>query len=435
VQRAVRAAAPATEAPPTDSATSAQLPWLRLLVTVAAPALVMFAGRRWLLPGIDQLELDNLLATSDPGARAQLGVLALGLMPILSGFVLVELVALAVPLLRPLRHDPRGRVRLNVAALALGAALALFQGWMVAVWIEALGGPYGGIVADGAIAFRPVAAMTLTGGTLCLVMLAWLVSRLGLGNGFSVLLATGLVSQLVLSIRAMHAASPPPLQLLVLVATVGAVAAATVWILRARAGRLRLPTGGLVPIGWGSGVIQLVTLLAWIGVLVPVGWLRVLTPTSAGGLAVFAALVVALGALCSYLFSAGGARPLGRANLTSTGYLLLIVAGHFALLRLAPIALLDLLTVAAGTAILLDLYDEWRARARHGELVAVRDLHRVQQVDWALAALREAGIPAHPRGVGHRSLMHFFGPFVPISILVPRQRARDAHRVLAADDP
>jgi hypothetical protein len=81
-------------------------------------------------------------------------------------------------------------------------------------------------------------------------------------------------------------------------------------------------------------------------------------------------------------------------------------------------------------AICMDLAAEWRFRAAEPDAISVWPLHRVALVEVALEALKKAGIPAHPRGAHHRALMHFFGPYVPIELLVPAARAEEAKKIL-----
>jgi hypothetical protein len=91
----------------------------------------------------------------------------------------------------------------------------------------------------------------------------------------------------------------------------------------------------------------------------------------------------------------------------------------------------SLVVYVAMVAILMDLSAEWRFRAAEPDAVPVWPLHRVALVEVALEALRKSGIPAHPRGAHHRALMHFFGPYVPIDLLVPTARAREAQQILS----
>ena len=100
------------------------------------------------------------------------------------------------------------------------------------------------------------------------------------------------------------------------------------------------------------------------------------------------------------------------------------------MLRWAPSFAHHVLWMAVATAIGMDLVSEWRARQRCRDLVVVWPMNRVQLADLAVHALQEAGIGAYTRGRYHRGLLYFFGPFVPIDIMVPADRADEAAGLL-----
>jgi hypothetical protein len=115
----------------------------------------------------------------------------------------------------------------------------------------------------------------------------------------------------------------------------------------------------------------------------------------------------------------GGAWALGFAGL------------YWIVFRRAPEALLPMSVALVTPAVIVDAVAEWRARVRHADLVAVWPLHQVQLADEVARALAAERIPAHLRGLRFRSLMHFFGPEVPIAVMVPVADAERAHKLLA----
>lgn len=424
----------------------AELPWRRLVVTVAALVAVVLAGRV-ALPSPEG-RFDQLLGPMP-------GVLSLGLGPVLTGFLLVELVALAVPRWRPLRHGgPAGRARLGVATALVSLALAGFQGWMVATWQRQLVGPLAG-PGDTA-----VIAVTLAAGVFALVALAWVVDRFGLGNGYSVLLLLGLYDAgrgIAARTRQIEVA---PIQSLVGGVALAVLVVLTLWLLRNRraaSGRgLRRPTSGVVPLAVLGALLAVAEAVMLMGLSLPRGYwdlLAYLVPSQGGAFAVDL-LVVVVGALAlSWLFSrpALWARERGRllgdparepapevaradfarATLATTLYLVAAVTLYFLINWKIPIFYFPLPVVLVSTAIGVDLVAEWRALATHPDLVAVWPLHRVPIADDVVRALAAQGIPAHLRGVHHRSMLHFFAPYVPIMVMVPRTMAGSARRLLA----
>src|SRR5262249_48071596 len=154
---------------------------LRVLVTLAVPALV-WALARVQLPGlhIDQLPPAQLASFHD---WSGLSIVALGLMPAVSGFLMVEVLAALVPRWRPPRTDGvAGRRSLRRAALVLTALLAAYQAFFLTRFIDSMP------LIDPGIGTRLVIVATLVGGTFLVLALSWVIDRFGLGNGFSVLL-------------------------------------------------------------------------------------------------------------------------------------------------------------------------------------------------------------------------------------------------------
>src|SRR5262249_23294592 len=126
--------------------------------------------------------------------------------PVFSGFILVELAALAVPRWRPLRDEGMaGRRRLHRAAVWLSVALTLTQSFMLSRALNARA-PYGSSIADepGA-AFVLVATLSFTCGTLLLLALASLIDAAGVGGGISLLVALPLGYSLVTSVGLLDA--------------------------------------------------------------------------------------------------------------------------------------------------------------------------------------------------------------------------------------
>jgi hypothetical protein len=85
----------------------------------------------------------------------------------------------------------------------------------------------------------------------------------------------------------------------------------------------------------------------------------------------------------------------------------------------------DIGTLVVFGCVAVDVAREVRFRRAQAanDLVAVGSLHRVYAVGPVFEHLARAGVPAFPRGFCHRALLSFFGPFVPVDVLVPR-----AHR-------
>jgi hypothetical protein len=166
---------------------------------------------------------------------------------------------------------------------------------------------------------------------------------------------------------------------------------------------------------------------------------------AAGGAAAWLGVVLALAVASSWLFSwprgdalarvrrgNPGAAPhraaLLRGAAVSVGYVLFL-----ALVSLAsPIGLLGVSALAVATAIALDLVAEARARWRADDLTAVWRAHDLAAVDLSIDALVRNGIDVHTRGAYLRALLWALGPFAPVVLMVPTDRAAEAREILDA---
>src|SRR6185436_12919065 len=84
---------------------------------------VLPLGRRILAPGVDAYEV-----AEQEVPAGLVSVFALGVMPMISAYIAVEVLALTRPKWRALRHAwPDGRAKLERAASTLAILLAAFQ--------------------------------------------------------------------------------------------------------------------------------------------------------------------------------------------------------------------------------------------------------------------------------------------------------------------
>jgi hypothetical protein len=92
---------------------------------------------------------------------------------------------------------------------------------------------------------------------------------------------------------------------------------------------------------------------------------------------------------------------------------------------------IHLRTPFLATALILDFAATLVFRKEVPDAVRVCSCHAVYWVPELLAALETKGIHAHAQSFRHRSLLHFFGPHVPIELLVPAADATLAKDILA----
>ncbi len=442
-------------------------PWRALAVTALVP-MAVWALAQVPLPGlVDSLD-DRGLAPLQGGGQ---GLAALGFAPIITGFILVELFALVVPALRRRRHQPATRRGLTLASYATAAVLIFCQGLAMVMYLNSRE-----IIGNGVGPGATVLA-SLSLGVVLLLALAWGAGRYGLVGGLSLGVATsmalGLVSQTQALARAVQNGELPPVGAGVTLAGASVLVAATAYALRVPGGgdmdRVGRGRGGAAPVyrtsegpapqpvpwilGPAAGVFPLSLVAAGIAFVGAFG--RQATGGGSVGVLAVIALGAAVAAVMGRVFNprakvlAVVTRCLGaavdpatvaaavdahRAAALRTGVVFAAVACAVpALVHLAVPAAppLDAISIAVVTAVVLDALASWRAARAHGALVTVRAEHRVYAVDAALAALAAHGIPGHARSAGHRALLQFFGPYVPVEIQVPVAHGDEARGILA----
>ena len=234
---------PITVAPTASRAAAGSRAWLRLAVTALAP-LALLLRTRLPLPGIDLGQIP--LAQKD--VLATLNVFGLGVIPMVTGYLLVEIAALVVPQWRPLRHgDLAARGRLASAAVLVGVLCAAIQSFFIVTWIRSF--PFD--LLEPGVGPTLAVIVTLVAGSAAHVVLAGLVGRFGLGNGLAVVVVADLALR---GLRTNGTEPPLGLSLGEPVAISGLVATVllTIWISRRRvgdeSGTLRLPSAGIVPL-------------------------------------------------------------------------------------------------------------------------------------------------------------------------------------------
>ncbi len=489
----------------TDMTTRSQQ-W-RAAVTAMVP-LVLFALGYVPLPNVDTSGLEwrqSLFGLFDLPPH-NVSIVALGLVPVLSGFTLVELVSLVVPRWRRLRiSGPRGRLKLTRASYLVMVGLALFQSWGLARFMTSLG-----LVrhtSDESLVSL-VLMLTMIGGTCLYVVGANVIDRWGLGNGFSVLFAFSLLGEIGYDWYAVHLSNgttkPGAVGAQLVLAAV--IAGLTYRMLRgAKAGEARhwllLPACGVLPLSYALALPGYATVLGSLGMQTPEFVQRIAVYGTWESYVFHGVAVVGLGVLFAALFNRPKnvttvAKQLGvpleafgtallrghrigkpaveddedgdvideladtedgpvesdnpyapprvnsllpaeqerfeigmsRARTASVACVLVMAAiagyGYYSF-NVAT----DVVGIAVLVAVIMDLVAEWHMRSKH-DIVAVWELHRVYAVPLVLRALHHRGIVAHARGLRHRTLLQFFGPWVPVHIFVPKSQAEKAHGFL-----
>src|SRR5260370_21923725 len=165
--------------------------WRRALITIGALGLYRL-GCQIPLPGLDYDVLSNIEAAPGRGL-ARVSIFALGVMPIFSALLVVEIAKMAFPPLDRVAASEGGKpVRLCRVIQVAALALAALQGLGIAHALEGVGD----FVDQTGLAFEVEIVAPFVAAT---AFLSWLGDRMtvhGLGAGFWILLVAAYVARL-----------------------------------------------------------------------------------------------------------------------------------------------------------------------------------------------------------------------------------------------
>jgi preprotein translocase subunit SecY len=113
-------------------------------------------------------------------------------MPYISASIIVQLLASMVPALEQMKKEgEQGRKKMNQWTRYGTVALALFQGYGIAISLQA-----GGLAHTPGAFFVASCVITLVGGTMFLMWLGEQITARGIGNGISLIIFVGIVAEI-----------------------------------------------------------------------------------------------------------------------------------------------------------------------------------------------------------------------------------------------
>jgi preprotein translocase subunit SecY len=202
--------------------------------------------------------LFQLIDIFSGGAFSQMTIFALGVVPYISSSIIFQLLVALIPSLqREVRENPEyGRRKVNRWTRAGTLFLSFVQSMLFARYALQMNSSSPGIISsdlltaqvfDFPILFAVIMITTMTTGTCFLMWLGEQITEKGIGNGMSLIIATGIVSQLPstigIIIQQLNLDNPGPGQLslfsvLILLLLFVTVTIATIYIIQ---GQRKIP--------------------------------------------------------------------------------------------------------------------------------------------------------------------------------------------------
>lgn len=130
------------------------------------------------------------------GAVEKMTIFALGIMPYISSSIIMQLLTAVIPALEKIAKEGQaGYHKINQYTRYGTLILSIIQSYFIALWIESPR-TFGGldVVNDPGWAFRLTTVLTLSTGTLFLMWLGEQIQEKGIGNGISLVITAGIIS-------------------------------------------------------------------------------------------------------------------------------------------------------------------------------------------------------------------------------------------------
>lgn len=149
------------------------------------------------------------------GALQNCAIGALGIMPYITATIIVQLLSAVVPTLSKLVREEGGRAKIIQYGRYLTVLLCLGHGTLMTLGWENPGQMFNGftgelIVVDNIWWYRVQTILVLTTGTLLLMWLGEQITERGIGNGISLIITVGIVSELPLAGSSLYTMFFPP---------------------------------------------------------------------------------------------------------------------------------------------------------------------------------------------------------------------------------
>ncbi|MDG7055890.1 MAG: preprotein translocase subunit SecY [Wolbachia endosymbiont of Meromenopon meropis] len=131
------------------------------------------------------------------GALARMTILALSVMPYIVSSIVMQLLSSAVKGISEVKNDGElGRRKMNSYIRYMTIVLCIFQSITILIGLERMNKEGLLIVIEPGFMFRILGVFSLLGGTMLLIWLGEQISTNGIGNGISLIIFTGIVSEL-----------------------------------------------------------------------------------------------------------------------------------------------------------------------------------------------------------------------------------------------
>jgi preprotein translocase subunit SecY len=209
-------------------ANSFKIPELRRRILVTLGLIAVYRVGDYIpLPGIDGQALRSFFERMSQqlggtlftvmdlftgGGLSQMTIFALGIMPAISASIIMQLLVVVFPRLEQMAKEEgeAGRRKINQYARYLTVGLGVLQALFISLWLENPAHFNGTqMVMFPGWGFRLLTIITLASGTAFVMWLGEQITALGVGNGMSILITSGILSRLPTAMHQLVILSSP----------------------------------------------------------------------------------------------------------------------------------------------------------------------------------------------------------------------------------
>lgn len=126
------------------------------------------------------------------GAFSNFSIFMLGVMPYISAQIIMQLAIIIFPALKRAAEEDGGRQKIASWSRMLAVAVCFIQSFAVTVYANSIPGA---IIIENPIAFRLLAMLTVTTGSMVTIWIGDQITARGIGNGISMLIFAGIVAR------------------------------------------------------------------------------------------------------------------------------------------------------------------------------------------------------------------------------------------------
>jgi preprotein translocase subunit SecY len=188
-----------------------RLPDLRKKILITLGILAIYrAAAAVPVPGVNAQALEQLFSQNallgflnlmSGGALENFSVMAMGVYPYITATIIIQLLIPIIPALKALSQEgDQGRQKMNQITILLTIPLALLQAFGQATILQRAGALSGFGFSGPQLLSSVTILLSLVAGTMFAMWLGQLITEQGIGNGISLIIFGGIVSQLPSSI-------------------------------------------------------------------------------------------------------------------------------------------------------------------------------------------------------------------------------------------